>query len=53
MAEAARLKLGGADVQTSGEGAVTVALPFQALKYTGSTAGVESTTVRIVDTAAT
>lgn len=48
-----RVKFGGADRQTSGEGGQVLTLPFQALLYQGSTAGVVASTVRIVDTAAT
>lgn len=45
-----RVKLGGSDVETSGEGGQGISLPFQALKYTGSAAGVAGTTLRICDT---
>lgn len=44
-----RIKLGGADLQTQGEGGQSITLPFQALKHPGS-AGVEATTIQIVDT---
>lgn len=47
-----RVKFTNADVATSGEGAQTVTLPFQALKYTGAAAGVPATTIQIVDTVA-
>jgi len=45
-----RIKLGGADLQTAGEGGQSITLPFQALKYEGAAAGVEQTTVQIFDT---
>lgn len=45
-----RLKLGGADIQTQGEGGQSITLPFQGLKYEGSAPGVENTTLQIVDT---
>lgn len=45
-----RIKLGGADLQTQGEGGQSITLPFQALRYQGAAAGVESTTIQIVDT---
>lgn len=44
-----RIKLGGADLQTQGEGGQSITLPFQALKHPGA-AGIEATTVQIVDT---
>lgn len=47
-----RIKLGGADLQTQGEGGQAITLPFTALKYEGSAAGVEQTTIQIVDTQA-
>jgi len=47
-----RVKVGGADVGTSGEGGQQITMPFQALKADGTTAGDEATTIRIVDTAA-
>lgn len=47
-----RVKVGGVSVTVSGESEVSLSLPFTGLKYNGSTAGVESTTVRWVDTAA-
>jgi hypothetical protein len=45
-----RVKFSDADPQTQGEGGQTITLPFQALKYGGSTAGVDQTTIQIVDT---
>ncbi len=45
-----RIKFGSADVQRSGEGAQSITLPFQALRYLGSTAGIDTTTMRICDT---
>jgi hypothetical protein len=47
-----RLKFGGATIPAQGEGEQIVTLPFQALLYNGSTAGVPTTTIRIHDTAA-
>lgn len=48
-----RVKFGDADVPLAGEAGQVVTLPFQALLYQGSTAGVVATTMRICDTAAT
>jgi hypothetical protein len=48
-----RIKFTGGDVQRSGQGAQPISLPFQALRFLGSTAGVDQTTIRIHDTAAT
>ncbi len=50
-----RVKFGGADVATSGEGSQQITGPFQALKYETSVAtdGVENTTIRICDTEVT
>jgi hypothetical protein len=48
-----RIKLGDADIATSGEGGQSIQLPFQALKADGTTAGDVATTIRIVDTEAT
>jgi hypothetical protein len=47
-----RIKLGGADLQTQGEGGQSITLPFQALRSmtTPATAGVADTTIQIVDT---
>lgn len=47
-----RIKLGGADLQTQGEGGQSITLPFQALKYEGTTAstGIEQTTIQVCDT---
>jgi hypothetical protein len=47
-----RIKFTGADIQRSGEGGQAISLPFEALRFLGSTAGVESTTIRIHDVAA-
>ena len=48
-----RVKFGGADRQTAGEGGQVITMPFQALRYGGSAAGVVDSTIRIHDTAAT
>jgi hypothetical protein len=48
-----RAKLGGADVDTSGEAGQSITMPFQALKYATAAAGIEATTIRFTDTAAT
>jgi hypothetical protein len=48
-----RLKFGAADLPLQGEAGQTITLPFQALLYQGSAAGVPLTTLRIVDTEAT
>lgn len=47
-----RIKLGGADLQTQGEGGQSITLPFQALKYNGTEAstGIAGTTIQICDT---
>jgi hypothetical protein len=47
-----RLKFGDADVGMQGEQGIPLTMPFQALKFEGSTAGVENTTIRFADTAA-
>lgn len=47
-----RVKLGGADIAVQGLGSQTLTMPYQALKYAGSTAGVEQTTIRFCDTEA-
>lgn len=46
-----RVKLGGADLQTTGESGQSITLPFQALKYETAvaTAGIENTTLQIWD----
>jgi hypothetical protein len=44
-----RVKLGGADLATTGEAGQMITIPFQALKYEGSTPGVENTTIQIWD----
>lgn len=48
-----RIKFTAASAPVSGEGLQTLTLPFRALRYVGATAGVPSTTIRIVDTEAT
>lgn len=51
-----RVKLGGADLQTQGEGGQTITLPFQALKYeavAAATGGTENTTLQIWDSEVT
>jgi hypothetical protein len=45
-----RIKFSDADVANSGEGGQSVTLPFQALKYGGTTPGVPQTTIQIIDT---
>lgn len=47
-----RIKLGGADLQTQGEGGQSITLPFQALLYQGTEAstGIAATTIQICDT---
>lgn len=47
-----RIKLGGAEVQTEGEGGQSITLPFQALKSTATEAstGIAATTIQICDT---
>jgi hypothetical protein len=47
-----RVKLGDADVGTTGEGGQQITMPFQALKADGLTAGDDATTIRFVDTQA-
>jgi hypothetical protein len=47
-----RLKVGGADVATTGEGGQQITMPFTALKGLGTALGDEATTIRVVDTAA-
>lgn len=47
-----RIKFSDAPVAVQGEGAQIITLPFQALKYTGSTAGIEQTTFQMCDTEA-
>lgn len=48
-----RIKFGGASIPAQGEGELVVTLPFQALIYQGTAPGVDPTTIRIHDTAAT
>lgn len=45
-----RIKLGGANLATQGEGGQSITLPFQALKYEGAAPGIEQTTIQIFDT---
>ncbi|MPZ41309.1 MAG: hypothetical protein GEU95_25335 [Rhizobiales bacterium] len=47
-----RVKLGGADLQTQGEGGQAITLPYQALKSTAveASTGIPSTTIQIIDT---
>jgi hypothetical protein len=45
-----RIKLNDDDSPLEGEGGLTLTMPFQALKYEGSAAGVPNTTLAIVDT---
>lgn len=47
-----RIKVGAADVGTTGEGLQSITMPFQALKADGTGVGDLATTIRIVDTAA-
>lgn len=47
-----RIKFSGADMPLTGAAGQTVTLPFQALRYTGSAAGRDTTTIKIHDTAA-
>jgi hypothetical protein len=47
-----RVKFGDANIGLQGEGGIPITMPFQALKYEGSGAGIENTTMRIADTAA-
>jgi hypothetical protein len=44
-----RIKLGGADVATTGEQGQMITIPYQALKYEGAAAGVPQTTMQIWD----
>lgn len=46
-----RVKLSNADAPAQGEGAQIINMPFRALKYTGSGAGIETTTFQLCDTA--
>jgi len=48
-----RLLFRGSDRPMDGDGGQTISLPFQALKYEGAGIGIEQTTIRIHDTAAT
>jgi hypothetical protein len=44
-----RVKLGGADLATTGEQGQMITIPYQALKYEGTAAGVPQTTMQIWD----
>lgn len=46
-----RVKFSDADVALQGEGAQTLTIPFQALKSSTSSVGIEATTIQICDTA--
>lgn len=48
-----RIKFTGADLQRQGEGAQTLNLSFQAMRYLGAAPGIDQTTIRIFDSAAT
>lgn len=50
-----RVKLGGANMPAQGEGAQTITLPFQALKYEGTEAstGIANTTLQVWDSEVT
>lgn len=47
-----RVKFSNAEIGLQNEQGVPITLPFQALKYEGSTAGVDQTTIAFCDTAA-
>jgi hypothetical protein len=47
-----KVKFGDAQVGIEGEGGVPITMPFQALRYGGSTAGVDTTTIAYCDSAA-
>lgn len=47
-----RIKFTGAQMPAQGEGLQTITAPWRALRYVGSTAGVPTTTIRIVDSEA-
>jgi hypothetical protein len=44
-----RVKLGGADLATTGEQGQMITIPYQALKYEGTAAGIPQTTMQIWD----
>jgi hypothetical protein len=48
-----RIKFTAADLDRSGDAEQPLTLPFQALRYLGAAPGIESTTIRVHDTAAT
>lgn len=48
-----RVKFGAANIPLEGNEGLVATMPFQALRYVGSVAGVPSSTIRIVDTEAT
>lgn len=47
-----KVKFGNAQAGVEGEGGVPLTLPFQALRYLGSAAGIDQTTIAVCDTAA-
>ena len=47
-----KVKLGNAQAGIEGEGGVPITMPFQALRYLGSAAGIDQTTIAVCDTAA-
>ena len=47
-----KVKLGNAQAGVEGEGGVPITMPFQALRFLGSTPGVDQTTIAVCDTAA-
>ena len=47
-----KVKLGNAQAGVEGEGGVPLTLPFQALRYLGSAAGIDQTTIAFCDSAA-
>ena len=47
-----KVKLGNAQAGIEGEGGVPLTLPFQALRYLGSAAGIDQTTIAVCDSAA-
>ena len=47
-----KVKLGNAQAGVEREGGVPLTLPFQALRYLGSVAGIDQTTIAICDSAA-
>ena len=47
-----KVKLGNAQAGVEGEGGVPITMPFQGLRYSGSAAGIDTTTIAFCDTAA-